>query len=48
MTEEQSKDSGVTTRDDIKSHTAYTEIIPTKKPKISIERHINKSREVKL
>jgi len=48
MSEEPKGDSGITTRDDIKSHTAYTDTIPTKKPKTKVERQVNRSREVKM
>ena len=48
MSEEKQKDSGITTDDDIHHRTAYVETIPTKKPKVRVERRVNKSREIKL
>lgn len=48
MSEEKPKDSGITTDDDIHHRMAYVETSPTKKPKARVERHVNRSREVKI
>ena len=40
--------AGISGKNDIEPHTAYIETIPTKKPKVKVERHVNRSREIPI
>lgn len=42
------KDLGISTSEDVVQYPAYKEVEKTKKPKIPVEKHVQRQREVKL
>jgi len=43
-----SEKQGITTSDDVDTRTKYTEIIPSKRPKVSVTTTVQKQKEIKL